>query len=132
MSLSLKDDILNAIKKRTDNKTGCKTPKFREPTVLPQYEVPPMPPVKPPLPPTSGSNAVKPNPNYIPPTSVKETCTYETPCGWCSKWDKKCDRKIGCNNTSTSELDGVYSDKATKRTNTITIGGETYELLRRF
>ena len=24
-------------------------------------------------------------------------CTYETPCGWCTKWDKKCDRKIGCN-----------------------------------
>lgn len=22
-------------------------------------------------------------------------CIYETPCGWCSKWDKKCDRKIG-------------------------------------
>ena len=22
-------------------------------------------------------------------------CTYETPCGWCAKWDKKCDRKIG-------------------------------------
>ena len=21
-------------------------------------------------------------------------CTYETPCGWCSKWDKKCDKKI--------------------------------------
>ena len=21
-------------------------------------------------------------------------CIYETPCGWCSKWDKKCDRKI--------------------------------------
>lgn len=21
-------------------------------------------------------------------------CVYETPCGWCSKWDKKCDRKI--------------------------------------
>lgn len=19
---------------------------------------------------------------------------YETPCGWCAKWDKKCDRKI--------------------------------------
>ena len=18
-------------------------------------------------------------------------CVYETPCGWCSKWDKKCD-----------------------------------------
>ena len=21
-------------------------------------------------------------------------CIYETPCGWCSKWDKKCDKKI--------------------------------------
>ena len=27
---------------------------------------------------------------------MKETqnCTYKTPCGWCSKWDKKCDEKI--------------------------------------
>ena len=23
-------------------------------------------------------------------------CVYETPCGWCTKWDKKCDKKIGC------------------------------------
>lgn len=22
------------------------------------------------------------------------SCTYKTPCGWCAKWDKKCDRKI--------------------------------------
>ena len=22
-------------------------------------------------------------------------CVYETPCGWCSKWDKKCDRAVG-------------------------------------
>ena len=21
-------------------------------------------------------------------------CTYKTPCGWCTKWDKKCDTKI--------------------------------------
>ena len=21
-----------------------------------------------------------------------ENCVYETPCGWCSKWDKKCDQ----------------------------------------
>ena len=21
-------------------------------------------------------------------------CIYETPCGWCSKWDRKCDREI--------------------------------------
>lgn len=20
-------------------------------------------------------------------------CVYETPCGWCTKWDKKCDVK---------------------------------------
>ena len=20
-------------------------------------------------------------------------CIYETPCGWCSKWDKECDKK---------------------------------------
>ena len=26
-------------------------------------------------------------------------CIYETPCGWCSKWDKKCDRKIGNSNS---------------------------------
>lgn len=23
-----------------------------------------------------------------------DRCVYETPCGWCSKWDKKCNRKI--------------------------------------
>lgn len=22
-------------------------------------------------------------------------CTYSTPCGYCTKWDKKCDMKIG-------------------------------------
>jgi hypothetical protein len=21
-------------------------------------------------------------------------CIYETPCGWCTKWDKKCDSKL--------------------------------------
>ena len=20
-------------------------------------------------------------------------CIYETPCGWCAKWDKECDKK---------------------------------------
>lgn len=28
-------------------------------------------------------------------------CTYSTPCGWCAKWDKKCDKKIG--NTGNTE-----------------------------
>ena len=23
-----------------------------------------------------------------------DRCVYETPCGWCSKWDKECDKKI--------------------------------------
>jgi hypothetical protein len=26
-------------------------------------------------------------------------CVYSTPCGWCAKWDKKCDKKIGCGNS---------------------------------
>lgn len=28
--------------------------------------------------------------------NITGICLYETPCGWCSKWDKKCDCKIGC------------------------------------
>ena len=74
MSISLKDDILKAVREAKEFNaalTGCKTPKFRKPT--------------PPPPPTSGSNAVKP--------TVKKPCIYETPCGWCTKWDKKCDKK---------------------------------------
>ena len=70
--------------KRKNKKTGVQTTEFRKPT-------------HPPPPPTSGSNAVKPNPNYVPPASVRpknEPCTYSTPCGWCTKWDKKCDKKI--------------------------------------
>ena len=30
-------------------------------------------------------------------------CVYETPCGWCSKWDKKCDEKINITNNKISE-----------------------------
>ena len=33
-------------------------------------------------------------------------CTYSTPCGWCCKWDKKCDKKIGCDLPSTSTSKG--------------------------
>ena len=42
--------------KRKKKKTGVQMPEFRKPTA-------------PPPPPTSGSNAVKPNPNYVPPAS---------------------------------------------------------------
>lgn len=27
--------------------------------------------------------------------NIAGICQYETPCGWCTKWDKKCDKKIG-------------------------------------
>ena len=47
--------------KRKKKKTGIQMPEFISKVS--------MPPVKPPKPPTSGSNAVKPNPNYVPPAS---------------------------------------------------------------
>lgn len=76
-----------------NKKTGCQTPKFRRQTSAPKP---------------------KPNPNYVPPPTLsatppnrgssvqpnKKDCIYETPCHWCSKWDKKCDLKIGCENPS--------------------------------
>ena len=36
--------------------------------------------------------------------NITGVCQYETPCGWCTKWDKKCDKKIGGNKQS-SEID---------------------------
>ena len=47
-----------------------------------------------PTPPTSGSNAVKPPNVGSSVQTPKRPCIYETPCGWCTKWDKKCDKKI--------------------------------------
>ena len=62
MSLSLKDDVLKAV--RDDYLGGYIHPASVKPA-----------------PPKTGSK-------------IKKPCTYETPCGWCAKWDKKCDRKI--------------------------------------
>ena len=62
-------------------------------------------------------------------------CTYSTPCGWCTKWDKKCDKKIGCGNDNKtqrglrantsildddggSELDDIRSGKGLSRLDT--------------
>lgn len=73
-----------------------KKTKFRKPTVPPQYSPPPMPSVKPP---NKGSN-VQPK---------KTSCTYETPCGWCTKWDKKCDKKI--NHKKDKDLEDIKSGK---------------------
>jgi hypothetical protein len=37
-------------------------------------------------------------------------CIYETPCGWCSKWDKKCDNKIGRTNDNGLVLTPIYNN----------------------
>lgn len=87
-------------------KTDCETPEFRS-----KVPIPPVKPAKPnpnfgyqpqhtstqnpSPPPTSGSNVVKPNPTYVPLDSIKKLCPYELLCDYCTKWDKKCDKKIG-------------------------------------
>ena len=75
MSIDLKDDILKAVLESKFIKNKCKTPKFRKPTPPPNPNCDWQPTnptsTKPPKTPTSGSNAVKPNPNYVPPASVK-------------------------------------------------------------
>ena len=37
--------------------------------------------------------------------NITGICPYETPCGWCTKWDKKCDNKIGCDSWFTPEIE---------------------------
>ena len=87
--------------KHKKKKTGCETPELRKPTPPPNpnlgYQPTILTSTKPPKPPTSGSNAVKPSPVAVLPndiSTIEITCQYETPCGWCCKWDKKCDKKI--------------------------------------
>ena len=86
MNFNLKDPILKSVQKARDFDaavTERKTQRFKKPTVPQQYNPPPMPPVKPSAqtnPPNVGSSVQPP----------KQHCPYETPCGWCSKWDKKC------------------------------------------
>ena len=87
------------------------------------------------------------NPDFLEKYSKKENkgdnqmnitgiCPYETPCGWCTKWDKKCDKKIGCGNDNkpqrglranvgifledamNSELDDIRSGKGLSRLDT--------------
>lgn len=40
--------------------------------------------------------------------NITGICTYETPCGWCTKWDKKCDKKIGSSNPSNGAYDELF------------------------
>lgn len=36
------------------------------------------------------------------------TCVYKTPCGWCSKWDKECDNKLGEYKPEVNNIPLVY------------------------
>lgn len=61
-----------------------------------------------------------------------EPCRYITPCGWCWKWDKKCDNKIGCgdNNKPRRGLraESVPLDDAIPMPGLIaTLNGERYD-----
>lgn len=44
-------------------------------------------------------------------------CVYETPCHWCSKWDKKCDCKIGIQTVNAKETDKAKCDHKFEPTN---------------
>lgn len=54
-------------------------------------------------------------------------CTYETPCGWCCKWDKKCDKKIGCEKPQRGlrANANVYDDAITPCVNCEKLGIDT-------
>jgi hypothetical protein len=39
-------------------------------------------------------------------------CIYSTPCGWCTKWDKKCDKKIGCESPKQPNAEVTYEIKS--------------------
>jgi len=89
------------------NKTGYQPPEYRN------FTLPP--------PPVSGSNAFKSGlvtilPNDI--GTVEIMCHYETPCGWCTKWDKKCDKKIGCGDEKPQRglraKAGIFFDETSK------------------
>jgi hypothetical protein len=48
--------------------------------------------------------------------NITGICPYETPCGWCAKWDKKCNEKIGYDNIKPQRglraKAGIFLDEA--------------------
>lgn len=101
---------------RKNKKTGCETPTYSRFSMAPEPKSAskPNPNYVPPAssnfghqpthastqnPPDTFSSLLKKTtsvqilPNDI--GTVTYICPYETPCGWCAKWDKKCDQKIG-------------------------------------
>lgn len=81
--------LIKEVKELDAALTEYKTPEFRKPTPAPPsnpnfgYQPISKSPEKP-TPPKTGSKV----------QSKEMNCTYETPCGWCTKWDKKCDNKM--------------------------------------
>ena len=60
-------------------------------------------------------------------------CTYATPCGWCTKWDKKCDNKIGCDTPQDTSVTDMLVNKTCKTDSDhqweccgVSTGGDTY------
>ena len=41
--------------------------------------------------------------------NITGICPYETPCGWCTKWDKKCDKKIGYDASSKEKYGNIFN-----------------------
>ena len=80
-------------------KTGCETPEYKHPSQAPNPNYTPPATVAKPKPPNTGS-------------SVQKPCKYKTPCGWCDKWEKRCDCKIPdppVINQYDSDLDDIKS-----------------------
>lgn len=43
------------------------------------------------------------------------TCVYKTPCGWCSKFDKECNGKIGHFQGKLIKIDKITDEKTLKK-----------------
>lgn len=53
-------------------------------------------------------------------------CIFETPCGWCSKWDKKCDKVIGEKPTSNIDKFVLVNCDHEWEDYSISTAGQTY------
>lgn len=43
------------------------------------------------------------------------TCVYKTPCGWCSKFDKECNGRIGHFQEELIKIDKITDEKTLKK-----------------
>lgn len=60
-------------------------------------------------------------------------CIYETPCGWCTKWDKKCDKKIPIDNSLLKDFvkkGYIECDHQYEWQNSTSLGNTTYRCIK--